>query len=86
MSDITAVMLEVAQSVAKKAKEDDAPFAERIDALKALTAMYTAMQKHPADPGDDDEDDGFDFSKGVNAREETDGSTVTTLRARRRPD
>lgn len=86
-SDIKAIMLEVATAVANRAKAaDQPPFAEQIDALKALTAMYTAMQKHPSDE-DDTGDGGFDFAKGVEPDEEPpdESTTVTPLRTRRRP-
>lgn len=89
MSDIKTIMLEVAKAIADRAKAaDQPPFAEQIDALKALTAIYTALQKHPAEEPDET-GDGFDFSKGVkgDAEEEPpdEPSTVTSIRARRRP-
>jgi hypothetical protein len=87
MTDIATIMLEVAEAIANRAKAaDQPPFAEQIDALKALTAMYTAMQKHPAGT-DDETGDGFDFSKGVEPEEEPpdESSTVTPIRTRRRP-
>lgn len=87
--DIKSVMMEVAQAIANRAKADSQPpFAEQIDALKALTAMYTALRKHP-DDSDDDAGDGFDFSKGVHADADEDSpderTTVTPIRTRRRP-
>ena len=55
MSDIKTIMLEVAKAIADRAKAaDQPPFAEQIDALKALTAIYTALQKHPAEEPDED--------------------------------
>lgn len=87
MTEIATIMLEVAEAIANRAKAaDQPPFAEQIDALKALTAMYTAMQKHPAED-DDKTGDGFDFSKGVEPEEEPpdEPSTVTPIRTRRRP-
>lgn len=84
--DIADIMLEVAKAIADRAKAtDQPPFAEQIDALKALTAMYTAMQKHPiGDKGE--EDDGFSFDKGIDPQEDqNDSATVAPLRARRRP-
>lgn len=85
--DIKSIMLEVAKAIADRAKaSDQPPFAEQIDALKALTAMYTALQKHPADT-DDETGDGFDFSKGVEPEEghPPNESSVTSIRTRRRP-
>jgi len=87
MSDIRQSLLDVADSIATRAKRaDEPPFAEQIDALKALTAAYTALQKHPTDT-DDETGDGFDFSKGVEPEEEPpdERSTVTPIRTRRRP-
>jgi len=85
-SDIKTIMLDVAKTVAEKAKVDTVPFAERIDALKALTAMYAALQKHPTSETDDKTGEGFDFSKGVEPdEEEPPDDTVTPIRARRRP-
>ena len=84
--DIKTTMLEVAKAIADRAKAaDQPPFAEQIDALKALTAAYTALHKHPSDE-DDETGDGFDFSKGVQPEEEPpNDSSVTSLRTRRRP-
>jgi hypothetical protein len=87
--DVKSVMIEVAQAIANRAKAaDQPPFAEQIDALKALTAMYTALRKHP-DDSNDDAGDGFDFSKGVQADADEDPpderTTVTPIRTRRRP-
>lgn len=90
MSDVKKSMLEVAEAIATRAKaSDQPPFAEQIDALKALTAMYTALRKHPDDT-EDETGDGFDFSKGVRADADEDppddsSSRVTPIRTRRRP-
>lgn len=85
MADIKKIMVEVAEAIATRAKAaDQPPFAEQIDALKALTAMYTAMQKHPDD--DDEPGEGFDFSRGLEPEDPPhEPTTVTSLRTRRRP-
>lgn len=87
MVDILDSLHELATTIATRAnRADEPPFAEQIDALKALTAAYTAIQKHPT--GDDNETgDGFDFSKGVEPEEghPPNESTVTSIRTRRRP-
>ena len=85
--DIKTSMLKTAAAIADRAnRADEPPFAEQIDALKALTAAYTALQKHPADT-DDETGDGFDFSKGVEPEEEPpDNERITQIRVgRRRP-
>ena len=72
--DVKKSMLEVAEAIANRAKADDQPpFAEQIDALKALTAMYTALQKHPDGGEDDKTGDGFDFSQSPLGGEEDPG-------------
>lgn len=89
MSDVKKSMLEVAEAIANRAKAaDQPPFAEQIDALKALTAMYTALRKHPDDT-EDETGDGFDFSRSPLHGEEDppddSSSRVTSIRTRRRP-
>lgn len=87
-----ASLIDLAQDIALRAKAQDeegnrTPFIERIDALKALTQLYTAMQKHPDDA--DDTRDGFNFEDGLNGpkKEPPDGGTVTPISTgqRRRP-
>lgn len=83
--DIKATMLEVARAVALTAKGATVAFSDQIDALKALTAAYTALQKHPDDGDDSKTGDGFDFSKGIPPDEEPPDDRVTPIRTRRRP-
>jgi len=86
MSDILTSMAEVADAVAQKAKQADTPFAEQIDALKALTAAYTAIRKHPSDDTDPDEGAGFNFERGLGpAAEEATHEQAVRDRPRRRP-
>lgn len=84
---IKDIAVEVAEAVGKEAKLAATPYAEKIDALKTLTALYTALQKHPMGDEEDTARDGFDFTKGVNAPEEPshDSGAVTSIRARQRP-
>lgn len=80
--EILKAMVDLAKDVAKKASEVDI-LSDKVEALKTLAAVYTAIKKHktndPEDPGE-----GFDFQKGV-APEEPSNDTVTPLRGRRRP-
>lgn len=84
MTDLKTIVLEVAQAVADKAKEDSVPFAEKTDALKALTQLYAITRKHPDE--DDESDGGFDFSKGVQpaSQDHTNGAAAR-VQPRRRP-
>ena len=85
--DIEDALIALAKDVATTAKSVEA-FADKIDALKTLTAVYAALKKHKSDDdSDEDQGNGFDFSKGVDAPQELpNGSrTVTNLSARRRP-
>lgn len=61
--DLKQICLNAAKEIADGMKPDTVPFAEKTDALKALTSLYTAFRKHPSE--DDDENEGFDFAKGV---------------------
>lgn len=93
MSTFKASLLDLAADVALRAKAKDedgnrVSFVERIDALKALTQLYTAMQKHPDDAADTR--DGFNFEDGLKdppTKEPPDGGTVTPISTgqRRRP-
>jgi hypothetical protein len=82
--EIEQALVTLAKDVAQTAKTVDA-FADKIDALKTLTAVYAALKKHKTDDPDEDQGDGFDFSKGLSPEEPPDGGTVTPLRTRRRP-
>jgi hypothetical protein len=83
--DIEKLIVELAQSVAEEAKNAEA-FADKIDALKTLTATYQALKKHKTDDPDEDQGTGFDFSKGLTAEEPPNESNVSRLSSRRRPD
>ncbi len=86
MTDLKTICLDVAQTIADRAKEKDIPFAEATDALKALTALYVATRKHPDD--DEEGDAGFDFSKGVQSpapQDQPNGAAARVHPSRRRP-
>lgn len=82
--EIEEALVALAKDVATTAKTVEA-FADKIDALKTLTAVYAALKKHKTDDPDDSHGDGFDFSRGVEPEEPPDGGTVTSIRTRRRP-
>ncbi len=84
--DIRTAMIELATAVSQDAKGSSdvtRSLADKIDALKVVTAVYVALRKHPGDKDDDEDDTDFSFEKGVAPEEPTNG--VTTLRTRRRP-
>lgn len=66
--------------IAKEAKAQATCFADRIEALKALNVSYGLMMKHARD--EEDDGDGFDFSKGV---QETHEEPVNGAKVRTRP-
>lgn len=78
---IKQALVALAKDVVKKAGEVDI-LPDKVDALKTLTAVYVALKKHKTDDPDEDQGNGFDFSKGVMPEEPP---NVTTLPARRRP-
>ena len=84
--DLKKDLIALASDVAKEAKNAEA-FSDKIDALKTLTAVYATLSKHKG--ADDDEDhDGFDFSKGIAPEEPTHDGTVrqaVSTGNRRRP-
>jgi len=78
-------MVDLAKNVAEVAKTAEA-FADKIDALKTLTAVYAVLNKHKTDDPDEGQGEGFDFSKGLTPEEPPNESNVTRLSSRRRPD
>lgn len=66
----------LAAEVAKAAQLAATPFADRLDALKVLTAFYSARKKHAKDS--DDDEGGFSFDK---VTEEKNGGTRKAIRA-----
>lgn len=81
---IEEAMIKLAKDVAKSASETDRSLPDKIDALKTLTAVYAALKKHKTDDPDEQED-GFDFRKGITPEEPPNDSSVTPIRSRRRP-
>lgn len=84
--DIKQICLDAAQQIADELGTAEA-FADKTDALKALTALYTALRKHPSDD-DEDDTETFDFSKGVQAsasQDKPNGAGQPGLQSRRRP-
>lgn len=78
------VLVTLAKDVAKKAGDVDI-LADKVDALKAVAAVYAVLKKHKIDDPDEDTEEGFDFQRGVAPEEPSNESTVTRLPTRRRP-
>ena len=85
MSDFLDEYEKLATEIAKQAREAATVFADRIDALKALTPFYVQKMKGKK-PGSDDEDfPNFDtFQNAIHASETTDGNDESGVRGRRR--
>lgn len=86
--DIKDIAVEVAKEIGREAKMAATAFADKVDALKTLTALYTALQKHPMDETEDKARDGFNFQQGTEPPVEESShvsGAVTPIRTRRRP-
>lgn len=70
----------LAEHVAKKAVETETPFAEAIDALKAVTAYLTMEQKKKA-PEEAPEEDGFTIDTARGALGEEGRNGISTMAA-----
>lgn len=72
----------LAATIAKKAQEAKTPLQESVDALKALTGLYSALQKGRKGSDGDDEGDTFDdFAAQIAGNEEkADGGTPVRSR------
>ena len=66
-NDLKTTLVTLAESVMEACKGDSVALADRIDALKTLTAVYVALQKHPGEEEPDDTE--FNFDKGIKRRE-----------------
>jgi len=66
--------------IAKEAKLQATSFADRIEALKVLNQSYALMRKYPDEPVDEEE--GFDFSKGIASHEEPVTNGAAKVRTR----
>lgn len=65
----------LAKAVREKATEKNTPLQESIDALKALTAYYSAVQKNKGDdPGDPEKPTFDDFSQQINEGHQPDAT------------
>lgn len=76
----------LAGNVARKAELEKTPLVESIDALKALTGLFSVLQKGKKS-GNDDEDEGtgFTFETPLNGvSEEPPNGRSDQVRARRR--
>lgn len=56
----------LAQTVVAGCQSSTTELALQIDALKTLTAVYVALQKHPGEEEPDDTE--FNFDKGIKRR------------------
>lgn len=81
MTDFKKSFDKIAENIATKAALETTPFAEVIDAFKAMTTLYALQLKHKDAP-DDDDTGGFDFSNGIHA-EDNNGRTKSRVRDRR---
>ena len=73
---------QLARDISKRAGEAATPFAESVDALKALTALYGTLAKDKTKP-DDDESNGFTMADARSSIEEAhDTSPVRGRRGR----
>ena len=78
---VKSELLTLARNVAKRAAETSTPFAEAVDAVKALTVLYATLLK---DKGkSEEESDGFTMADAQASIEEH-GHGDTTVRSRPR--
>ena len=82
--DLRQICLTAAKEIADGMKLAD-QFADKTDALKALTALYTAFRKHPSE--DEEAGDEFDFAKGIQpaSQDQPNGAGAPRVQHRRRP-
>lgn len=66
-------MEEIAEQIAKRVKQDATPFSEVLDAMKVLNQYYALVLKHKKSPEDDEDEGGFDFTRGIGVAENTNG-------------
>ena len=78
MTDFKKNFDKVAKNIADKAANKDTPFAEVIDAFKAMTAYYALQLKHKDAP--DEDTSGFDFANGIGAEQEHDDGRAVSRR------
>lgn len=74
----------LAEAIATKAKNGNTPFAEAIDALKALTALYGLFSKKKVDDPDDEPGE-FTMADAQSMIEEPNGASKLRSRRGRSP-
>jgi hypothetical protein len=74
-------LVELAKAIRKRASDKDTPFAEAVDALKALTALYATFAKDKGKSEDDS--DGFTMAD-AQATIEDNGHGEAAVRSDRR--
>lgn len=77
---IKKVLVDLAKDIAKRANEKETPFAEAVDAVKALTALYATLLKDKGKSEDDS--DGFTMADAQASIEEN-GHGSSAVRSRR---
>lgn len=65
VADLEAKMLDLTNWLANSVHGAGGTVQEKIDALRAITAVYTTLAKNKPEEPTKDEGDGFDFSKGI---------------------
>ena len=87
MSNETIESIEkLARDVVEAASAPGVQLDQRIEALKAITPIYTALRRHHKDDGDDGEDEGTfkNFQEKINATTEpVNGRSQVETRDRR---
>lgn len=76
------------EAMAKDEEGQRVALSDKIEALKTVTTTYATLRKHPDEPGEENnQGDGFDFTRGINtpAEEPSNDSNIATIRSRRRP-
>lgn len=75
-------MARLARHITDTAVQKDTPFAEAVDAFKALTAYHGQLLKHR--PADEESDEGtFDgFADAINGKDQSNGGTAVSSRRR----
>ena len=91
MSDDAIKSIEtLAQLVVADASKEDVKLDQRIEALKTLAPIYTAMRRHHEKGDGEEKDDDFNgFRSAIKEADHQTGTTngtPTKLRSRRRPD
>lgn len=85
MSDFLAEYEGLATEIAKQAREAATGFADRIDALKALTPFYVQKTKGKKPADEDDGLPNFDsFQNAIHTTETSHGTDESGVRGRRR--